>query len=68
MSTQVVVPQPEFDEAFDETCMRLELKYLGETNHRNIANSIESTALIELHRSFVYEVRNLQARLAKGFR
>jgi hypothetical protein len=68
MSTVVIVPQPEFDAAFDETCMRLELKYLGETNHRNIASSLESAALMELHRSFVYEVRNLQARLAKGFR
>jgi len=68
MSTVVIVPQPEFDEAFDTMCSRLELKYLQTTNHHHIADSIEKTALIELHRAFVYEVRNLQVRLAKGFR
>jgi hypothetical protein len=63
MSTVVTVPLSEFDEAFDVTLTRLELKTLSETNHRNIAASMESAALSELHRAVVYELRALQARL-----
>lgn len=66
MATFVQVPLDAFDRAFNDACDRLELKALRDSNHRAIGSAIESAAIYELHKAFVYEIRMLQARLAKG--
>jgi hypothetical protein len=66
MSTVVMFPLAEFNEAFDATCARLDLLTELSRLNKHIASALEIAAIEELHRAFIYEVRTLQQRIARG--